>query len=177
MIIHEQQVREQNIRQVAEQMMLAARTAPKGRGRDTLFITAVYGESLAKIADKMEEMGKNNDVAFFIRDALNVRASQAVVFIGTRIEALGLSHCGMCGMHTCEQKLTAPEVPCTMNTVDLGIAIGSAVSVASDHRVDNRVMFSAGKAAIALDLFGERISVAFGIPLCCSAKSPFFDRG
>jgi uncharacterized ferredoxin-like protein len=59
---------------------------------------------------------------------------------------------------------------------DLGIAIGSAVSVAADHRVDNRVMYSIGKAAKELKLLGEEASIIFGIPLSASGKSPFFDR-
>ena len=35
-------------------------------------------------------------------------------------------------------------VPCAINSVDLGIAIGSACATAADLRVDTRVMFSAG---------------------------------
>ena len=65
---------------------------------------------------------------------------------------------------------------CAYNTGDLGIAIGSAVSIAMDHRVDNRIMYSAGKAAVDMKLLGEEVKVAFGVPLSVSAKNPFFDR-
>ena len=65
-----------------------------------------------------------------------------------------------------------------MSIGDLGIAIGSAVSVAAAHHVDNRVMFSAGKAALNLKLFDDsQVCIAYGIPLSVSGKSPFFDRG
>ena len=60
--------------------------------------------------------------------------------------------------------------------MDLGIAIGSAVSVATDARVDNRVMFSIGRAAMEMKLLGDRVCQMVGIPLSVSGKSPFFDR-
>ena len=65
---------------------------------------------------------------------------------------------------------------CALKITDLGIAVGSAVSVAADHRFDNRVMFSVGKAAIALKYLPEDVRVAYGIPLSASGKSKFFDR-
>ena len=48
----------------------------------------------------------------------------------------------------CAEKEKYPNTPCVFNTGDLNLAIGSAVSLAADLRVDNRVMFSIGKAAI-----------------------------
>jgi uncharacterized ferredoxin-like protein len=68
-------------------------------------------------------------------------------------------------------------VPCVFNTGDLGIAIGSAVSIAADHRVDNRVMYSVGQAVLEMGLFPPEVKIAYGIPLSATSKSPFFDRG
>jgi len=65
---------------------------------------------------------------------------------------------------------------CSFNAGDLGIAVGSAASRAADLRLDNRIMYSAGKAAIELGILGEGVSIAYGIPLSVSSKSPFFDR-
>jgi uncharacterized ferredoxin-like protein len=59
--------------------------------------------------------------------------------------------------------------------MDLGIALGSAVALVSDNRVDNRIMFTIGKAAAALGFLGE-YNLIMGIPLSVSGKSPFFDR-
>jgi uncharacterized ferredoxin-like protein len=42
--------------------------------------------------------------------------------------------------------------------------------------VDNRILFSAGKAAINLGYFPETATIVYGIPLSVSSKSPFFDR-
>jgi uncharacterized ferredoxin-like protein len=65
---------------------------------------------------------------------------------------------------------------CTFNSGDLGIAVGSAVSRAADLRIDNRVMYSAGKAAIELGYLGPEVAIAYGIPLAAKGKNPFFDR-
>jgi len=56
------------------------------------------------------------------------------------------------------------------------IAIGSAVSVAADHRVDNRVMYSVGIAAVNIGLLGFDVRIAYGIPLAARGKNIFFDR-
>ena len=176
MLITEQESRLAAIRAAAQQMLAAARTAPKGKGRDTLALAVAYEDTLSAIADKLEELGKAWDIPFFFRDAKNVRQSQAVVLMGTTVDPLGLSHCGFCGMTDCHAKNRLAAAPCAMNTVDLGIAMGSAVAVAAQWGIDSRIMFSAGKAAIALKLLGSDVPVAFGIPLSCSGKSPFFDR-
>jgi uncharacterized ferredoxin-like protein len=45
-----------------------------------------------------------------------------------------------------------------------------------DHRIDNRIMYSVGKAALDLGLLGKEAVVAYGIPLSATGKNPFFDR-
>ncbi|MDD4179322.1 MAG: ferredoxin domain-containing protein, partial [Candidatus Margulisbacteria bacterium] len=90
-------------------------------------------------------------------------------------KTMGLRYCSFCGQPDCAAAEKAGVI-CAYNSGDLGIAIGSAVSVAMDRRVDNRVMYSVGKAAIELKLLGEEVVIAYGIPLSASAKNPFFDR-
>jgi uncharacterized ferredoxin-like protein len=82
----------------------------------------------------------------------------------------------MCGFKNCEEKNKFPEIPCVFNTGDLGIAIGSAVSVAMDNRVDNRIMYTAGQAVIELGLLGKDVKIVYVIPLSATSKNPFFDR-
>ena len=65
---------------------------------------------------------------------------------------------------------------CAWDAADVGIAIGSSAAVAADARVDNRVMFSVGRAARSLGLLGASVTLVLGIPLSVSGKSPFFDR-
>jgi len=175
----EEQFRENAVLRVAEDMCIAARTAPKGRGKDNLFIAIVKGEDLKCLSEKMEEVGKKEGLDFFIRDASNVLNSDALVMLGTKIASTGLGKlgkCGFCGFDNCEEKSKHANVPCAFNTGDLGIAIGSAVSVAMHNKVDNRIMFSAGYAAIKSGLIDKDVKIAYGIPLSVSGKNPFFDR-
>lgn len=164
------------VRQVvatARAMMAAARTAPKGKGRDRLEIITVYGDDMRTLAEEMRRYGGQSGYNFFLRDALNVEEAQAAVIIGTTYGVFGLN-CGFCGFPTCAEK-TDGEIPCAINMNDLGIAIGSAAATASDHRIDSRVMYSVGRSALDLGWLGE-CRAAFGILLSCTSKSPFFDR-
>ena len=79
----------------------------------------------------------------------------------------------MRNVSTCAGRLEG--VPCAINSVDVGIAIGSACAVAADLRVDTRVMFSAGLAAQQLGWLPGCKSV-YAIPVSASSKNPFFDR-
>ena len=65
---------------------------------------------------------------------------------------------------------------CAFDDIDLGIAIGSAVSIAANDRVDNRVMLSAGVAAQNLKILGDKTLKILAIPLSATGKSPYFDR-
>jgi len=58
--------------------------------------------------------------------------------------------------------------------IDLGIALGSAVKVASDLNIDNRIFYSAGQAAIQTGLM--KADEVQGIPIAIKVKNIFFDR-
>lgn len=176
MIYKYDQLVTEKIIEIAKNMALAARTAPKARGTDNLEILIITENELNQLAEHMQHISERDQVAFFKRDAENVLQSSAVVLIGTRYKALGLKNCGWCGWQTCDEKEKHPDHPCAYNLNDLGIALGSAVSLAADHRIDNRIMFSIGKAALELNWFSGDIKAAFGIPLSATNKSPFFDR-
>jgi uncharacterized ferredoxin-like protein len=164
---------------VACEMAAAARTAPKGCGIDNIEVVILDGEDKDALSAEMRAIGeKLGDVGdFFGRDAGNVDASEAVVLIGVRNAPIGLNDfCGLCGFEDCAAAAGA-GANCAFNVTDLGIAIGSAAAVAMDRRIDNRVMFSAGKAAMNLSMLPEKVKVAHAIPLSASGKSVFFDRG
>jgi len=175
-MISEEQIRKETALEVARLMMIAARTAPKGRGRDTLVIALASDEDRQKIASHMDEIARRDEIPFFSRDAENLRKSDALILLGTKVAPLGLNHCGYCGYESCAEKAKHPEVPCAFNLTDLGIALGSAVSVAASHRIDNRIMYSAGRTALEMGLCGEGVAVLFAVPLSISPKSPYFDR-
>jgi len=160
---------------VAELMCLAARTAPKARGVDNLFITIVRGDDKAKVTAQMRQIADDAGVAFFARDAANCDAAPLVVLVGTRREAVGVPACGFCGYTDCKACREAGGL-CAFNATDLGIALGSAAAVAAAHHADNRMMFSFGKSAIEAGVVPSDIKIAVGIPLSATGKSPFQDR-
>lgn len=160
---------------VAELMIAAARTAPKGCGIDNLELLIVEGEEKNSISEELRRITRETGVDFFARDAGNLENSHAIVLLGTKIGPIDCPNCGYCGYKDCGENRAHKGI-CSFNTGDLGIAIGSAVSVAANHRIDNRVMFSVGKAALNLGYFSPAIKVAYGIPLSISGKSLFFDR-
>lgn len=176
MIIDSKKAEMDAILQVANQMCAAARTAPKTKGQDFLHTCVVTGEDIEKIASKMEEISEPLGYKFFLRDAENARASQAIVLLGIENVTRGLgAGCGFCGHKDCAECAELNGM-CVYGPMDLGIAIGSAVSVAADARVDNRVMFSIGRAVMELGYFDESVKNVIAIPLSVSGKTPYFDR-
>ena len=160
---------------VAKHMIAAARTAPKASGKDKIVSAILTDEDLNKLADEMDKAGREYNLPFFCRDAENMRNSHCVVLIGSKLTPFGLEHCGMCGFEDCKT-MHKNGGRCVFNITDLGIAVGSAVSIAADNRIDNRVMYSAGRAAVRLKLLGDGVEVCYGIPLWTGSKSIFFDR-
>lgn len=160
---------------VAHRMVTAARTAPKGCGVDKIVAVILDGPEKDALAAEMRRLASLPALDFCTRDAGNLDDSHCIVLIGVQDVPLGLDSCGFCGFGNCVDSVQAGS-HCAFNTTDLGIAIGSAVSVAADHRVDNRVMFSAGKAALSLNILGSDVKICYGIPLSTHTKSNFFDR-
>lgn len=161
---------------VAEQMVTAARTAPKACGVDQIVTLIIDGSDKDELANELRKIAADDEKnAFFGRDAGNVDASHCVVLIGIKDVPVGLPNCGLCGFDNCAE-LTKAGGKCAFKITDLGIAVGSAVSLAANARVDNRVFYTAGKAALRMNLLGENVSVAYGIPLSTLGKNPTFDR-
>ena len=172
MIQNERELRHETVLHIARQMMTAARTAPKGKGIDIVEVALVTGDDLKTLSNRMIALAEEQGMKFFLRDADNILSAECVVLIGTREQAQGLN-CGHCGYALCGVRPAG--VPCAINTVDVGIAIGSACATAADNRVDTRVMFSAGLAAQRLNWL-EGCRQVFAIPVSASSKNPFFDR-
>lgn len=173
----------QAILEAARFMQVAARTAPKAYGIDDIYTLIVYGEEKNAIAKKMEEMAEERKIELFERDAKNVRDSEAVLLIGVRgNKSIGIN-CGACGCGSCSefdgaekqigQDFIGPT--CIFKAIDFGIAIGSAVKIASILNVDNRVMYRVGAAAMKMNLIPEA-TIIFGIPLSAKGKNIYFDR-
>lgn len=167
---------------VAGLMALAARTAPKAKGKDFLEIKVLQGESLNKLADSMVEYGEKmgGNKSFFARDGENVRRSDAVLLLALNNCRPARLNCGACGFAECSelpQKKDGPEFSgpvCAWRLMDLGIALGSAAKTASLLNADNRMMYTIGAVARTQQLIAGEIVV--GIPISATGKNIYFDR-
>jgi len=166
---------------VAQLMAISATTAPKSRGENYVETLVLKGRILKKIADKMIEFGVKKNKKDFDRDGKNISMSEAVLLIGLKdAKPLGLN-CGACGYPDCntlaKQKKKAVEFIgqiCSFRLLDMGIALGSAVKMASMLNVDNRIMYRVG--AVVRDMKLVDWDFVMGIPLSVTGKSIYFDR-
>lgn len=169
---------------IAGLMAVSARTAPKTRGLDSIKTLILYGDELERLAKAMDERYEDDPdrLRFFKRNAEDVRNSVAVLLIGVTGEPKKVEsplNCGACGKN-CLATLKAKKLDtgdargpmCHFQSMDLGIALGSAVKAASDYNVDNRMMYSIGAAARRLKLLDADLVI--GIPLSATGKNIYF---
>ena len=181
------QAQKEATRMVAMMMAASARTAPKTRGLDSIKTLVLDGEDIEKLAAGMERKAESmspHTAPILKGNAANVRVSSCVLLIGVNGDPKRVDaplDCGACGYGTCaslakaarqSKDFTGPT--CVFQSMDLGIALGSAVKTASEFNIDNRMMYSIGVAAKEMKLLDS--DVIIGIPLSVSGKSPYFDR-
>jgi uncharacterized ferredoxin-like protein len=150
MILTSEKAEGEALLNVAKLMVAAARTAPKAMGDDKIKAAIVTSTEKEQLASTMEQMGKT-------RDSKNVRDSGAVVLLGVEFGTP-----------------TEDWINFRGKLIDLGIALGSAVKLASEMNVDNRIMHSVGIAAKKMNLL--KADEIQGIPLSIRGKNIFFDR-
>jgi uncharacterized ferredoxin-like protein len=175
-------------------MALAARTAPKSFGADCLEIQILTSDERQRITSRMRAMGGKKSAAAKTEnkakaltldwncDAETLDRADGVLLLGIKGIKVGGVNCGGCGFATCAEMLKAPrpegDFPgpyCMYRLWDLGIAVSSAVAVASHHFLDNRMFQKLGAAAIKLGIMGLCAPI-IGIGVSSSAKNIFFDR-
>lgn len=166
-------------------MAAAARTAPKAMGIDSLIILALDGVEKDEVAEIMKGFAPAGDPTLpkWQRDANNVKQADCLFVVGLKKRAGSAgANCQACGFENCAAFDKASKTEgqfrgpiCIFKATDLGIALGSAVKTAGLFNVDNRIMYRVG-AAIMKSRWGDKMSVAWGVPVKISGKSPFFDR-
>ena len=186
-IIKSEKLEKDALEMGASMMALSARTAPKARGIDSVKTMVLTEKGLEPLAVAMEKKAKDKSIELptFKRDADNVRNSAAVLLIGVSRDPKRIElplNCGACGYRNCKALLAAGKREgedftgpvCIFQAIDLGIALGSAVKLAGELNIDNRMMYTIGAAAKKLNLLDSDIII--GIPLSATGKNPYFDR-
>jgi len=175
-MLYEQEILHHRLLAIAQDMVIAARTAPKGKGVDSLFACIVTREEIPDMRDRMMQLYEKTQAPVFRINGDDIMKASCIVVLGARNLSLGLKHCGFCGYANCAEREQSAQGRCAFVVGDLGIAIGSAVALAADRRVDTRIMYSIGYTMIHFKMLPPDVVVAHGIPLSASSKNPFFDR-
>ncbi|NIW13638.1 MAG: hypothetical protein GWN31_06840, partial [Candidatus Thorarchaeota archaeon] len=89
--------------QVSKLMLVSARTAPKSGGVDDILTALVFGKEKESLVAEMEKIGEERSISGFVRDAGNVRNSEAIVLIGVRGTKKFEMNCGACGYADCDE--------------------------------------------------------------------------
>lgn len=162
---------------LAKSICVAIRTAPKACGIDNIETLILTGEDKAALTAGMREIAEeySERKTPFARDAGNIDEAQVLVLAGITRGTRKLNEiCQLCGFENCAACQEAGAV-CVFAGIDLGIALGSAAAMAANNHADNRIMYTAGKAAQRLGLLGE-YEIIMGLPLYAGGKNVFFDR-
>jgi uncharacterized ferredoxin-like protein len=187
-ILTSNQAEQEAVLTAARLIMAAVTTSPKTRGVSTLSSVLIQGEEKERLARAMEEQfsKKGSRLESFPRDAQNIRRSAAALLIGVKgtlpKKPENPLNCGACGYPSCAQFIRAEKKRgedftgplCAFQVMDLGIALGVAAKMAAEFNIDNRIMYTAGAAAMTLGLLEADLIV--GLPLSISEKNIFFDR-
>jgi uncharacterized ferredoxin-like protein len=186
-VMHDREMENEGVRIAAHMMATAMRTAPKTRGLDAIETALVWGPDIELLASAMEKRTdkKATSLPLFRRDAGNVRNAACVLLVGVKRDPKRIErpfNCGACGYESCAALVASGArdgedfigPTCVFQAIDLGIALGSAVKLAAELGIDNRIMYSAGAAAKDLKLLDSDIIMA--IPLSATGKNIFFDR-
>ncbi len=173
----------QGILEIANLMVIAARTAPKSGGRDDILTAIVYGLETEAMAADMSKMAVERNDAAWMKHAKIIKGADAIVLIGVRGTKSYVTNCGACGYNSCDDFTKAEKRSgrdfdgpnCIFKTLDLGIAVCSAAKIASILNADNRLYYRIGAVARRLRYMPEA-SVIIGIPLTATGKNPNYDR-
>jgi uncharacterized ferredoxin-like protein len=187
-ILTSAQAEQEAILTAAKLIMAAVTTSPKTRGVSKISSVLIQGEEKERLAKAMEDHGspKSYNQEIFHRDANNIRRSAAVLLMGVKgtmpKKPERPLNCGACGHPSCAQFTRTEKKSggdfigplCAFQVIDLGIALGVAAKMAGELNIDNRLMYTAGAAAMTLGLLEADMIIA--LPLSVSEKNIFFDR-
>ncbi|PIP38600.1 MAG: hypothetical protein COX19_11770 [Desulfobacterales bacterium CG23_combo_of_CG06-09_8_20_14_all_51_8] len=195
------QAKKDNVLIAAKLMVNAALTAPSTGGVPGQEAEIAYGQKeLELIAREMERLAHEQVIERlkkpFLYEAVMVRESDAVVFLGNKRahETPMDVGCGLCGGEpncsfvyerlnhynglidaTDRRRETAIRGPvCVIRAHDLGYAIGSALWVAGNNFIDAKSCYSVGLAGRNLD-FCMNSEIVVGILLGVASKNPYAD--
>ncbi|MBW2595566.1 MAG: hypothetical protein JRC93_06265 [Deltaproteobacteria bacterium] len=177
--------------EIAARLLLAsATTAPRvgGVGECTTHILEDECD-IEDLCQQIEKMSEENTAwDFFKRDAVILRDADAVLIV-TSLRSLtdpADINCNMCGKLTCEYLREEEKLPrepgiaftgplCSFRANNISYAIDGIISMARNLGIDYGVYWSAGAAAMRMEIVPKATGFAIGVGISVTEKSPFRD--
>ncbi|MBW2544886.1 MAG: hypothetical protein JRD43_05370 [Deltaproteobacteria bacterium] len=177
--------------EIAARLLLAsATTTPRvgGVGECTTHILEDECD-IEDLCQQIEKMSEENTAwDFFKRDAVILRDADAVLIV-TSLRSLtdpADINCNMCGKLTCEylrEEEKLPQEPgvaftgplCSFRANNIAYAIDGIISMARNLGIDYGVYWSAGAAAMRMEIVPKATGFALGVGISVTEKSPFRD--
>lgn len=177
--------------EIAARLLLAsATTTPRvgGVGECTTHILEDECD-IEDLCQQIEKMSEENTAwEFFKRDAVILRDADAVLIV-TSLRSLtdpADINCNMCGKLTCEylrEEEKLPQEPgiaftgplCSFRANNISYAIDGIISMARNLGIDYGVYWSAGAAAMRMEIVPKATGFAIGVGISVTEKSPFRD--
>jgi len=177
--------------EIAARLLLAsATTTPRvgGVGECTTHILEDECD-IEDLCQQIEKMSEENTAwEFFKRDAVILRDADAVLIV-TSLRSLtdpADINCNMCGKLTCEylrEEKKLPKEPgiaftgplCSFRANNISYAIDGIISMARNLGIDYGVYWSAGAAAMRMEIVPKATGFAIGAGISVTEKSPFRD--
>ena len=107
MLIKGKELDKDSLHQVAQLMCLAARTAPKGGGVDTITTAVVSKDTKDRLAAEMRKIGEEHSMKAYFLNSEEVDESECVVLIGATLKRYLIKTCNFCGFDGCKENRKA----------------------------------------------------------------------
>jgi uncharacterized ferredoxin-like protein len=176
---------------IAARLLLAsATTSPRVGGVGECTIHTFEDEcDIEDICQQIEKMAdEKENWAFFKRDAAILRDADAVMVITSLRSLTDPSdvNCNMCGDLTCEYMQEREKLPrepgiaytgplCIFRANNVAYALDGIISQARNLGIDYGVYWSAGAAAMRMNILPKATVFALAVAISITEKSPFRD--
>jgi uncharacterized ferredoxin-like protein len=176
---------------IAAKLILAsAVTSPRLGGVGEIAIQLFDDDAdIEDICIKMEEMSDVNPAwKSFKRDAAMLRDADVLLIMSSLRSFTDPAdvNCNYCGYVTCEYMKEAEKLPkepdvafrgplCFLRSDNVAFALDGGISLARNLGIDYGVFWSAGAAAMKMELLPNKTGLALGLALSVTEKSPFRD--
>lgn len=143
---------------------------PQGKGIDIIETALIEGEHIKDPFGCYDCYGRRTwHEVFFVTPTTFCKPNALCLLVHTRKRKVWIAVIAVNA--TCESRDNG--VPCALNSIDVGIAIGSALCYRGRYARWHPVMFSAGLAAQRLDWL-KGCKMVMAIPVSASSKNPVF---